>query len=715
MAVAAEDAAHKISRPEAELLVRGWNLLYNRCLSYSFPHPLVQETLPKVQELFDSALKKAGSLNLMLQEAMFFVDSVDVMYQPNNRRIADHLRRFGLESITLLPGFSARDFGMFIDACALIHPSAEAFAKYLHDRGCLQMEINKVSLRAVKEGEELVAAGSRSGGGIGGFGGAGGGDGNFQDIVMRAVMGRLTAQEMEGNLLLAQMLAQPDSLGKAVAEGLEGTAGDKGNVQDMLMGVLSQFAHSSKNSGHSLEELMTGIYSMRSEMLGILKSQKTLDETLGEEEIHDVADEAFDRTVCQIASDDWVKSNGNAKRLATVLTRVVPGRKDLKRLLPKLKDAVLSKGATLQQWYQLISEISNLFGTEKAMEQLAEVAAEFGVTTDEVVGELRRDPRGAARLILASAEIRRVGGADSEDRMIQAMLDAVDQAGDRLADAAGATPRDAAALAQAFDKLRQEMGQELAGKAMDNAQRQAALKKLENRSQRGLIELKARAFASQLRNPELSQDDKAGLLEELSGQEGELDGILDSALSLLGEDEVARQIAQEIVTRLREKARLEREKKAGSELPQGVYPRAVAEFFLRYELRRAARYKVPFSTMLVSFQGLPEDAESLKGNEVQLRGLANLLSGELRLLLRDVDFVGYMGYNRFFVVLPMTPGDSALRVARKLKDQLARQVALPSGRAWVRPRVGLVAVDGGQKIRLQEIYEAASHKWQEDL
>ena len=67
---------------------------------------------------------------------------------------------------------------------------------------------------------------------------------------------------------------------------------------------------------------------------------------------------------------------------------------------------------------------------------------------------------------------------------------------------------------------------------MDNAQRQAALKKLENRSQRGLIELKARAFASQLRNPELSQDDKAGLLEELSSQEGELDGILDSALSL---------------------------------------------------------------------------------------------------------------------------------------------------------------------------------------
>jgi len=729
MAATAEDVAHKVSRPDAELLTRGWNLLYNRCLSYSFQHPLVQETLPKVQGLFTQALKNAGTLNILLQEAMFFVDSIDVMYQPNNRRIADHLRRFGLESITFLPSMAPRDFATFIDACSLIHPNAESFSRFLRERGTTCIEINKVSLRAVKEGEELVAAGSAGRGGSTAMA-VGGDGGSFQDVVMRAVLGRLTAQEMEGNVLLAQLLAQPDSLGRAVVSGLETRRGGgsgtgegtgigvtgTGDVSDMLMNVLSQYAQSSRASGHSLDELLSGLYSMRSEMIGLLRSQKALDEALSQEDIQDTADDAFDRTVCQIAADDWVKSGGNSKRMSTVLTRVVPGRKDLKRLLPKLKDTLLARNMTLQQWYGLVAEISNLFGVEKAMEQLAEVAAEFGVTADEIVGELNRDARSAARLILASAEIRKAGGENAEEHMIESLLEAVDRASEKLADSAELNPRNAATLAISIDKLRSEVGQELSGRNMDQNLRQAVLKKLEHRSLRAVSDLKARAFATQLRNTDLSVEEKSGLLEELAVGEQELDGIMETALSLVGEDEIAKQIAVDIVGKVREKLRLEREKKAGSELPAGVYPRAVAEFFLRYELRRAHRYDVPFTAMLISFQGLSEAPEVVKAHENSLRSLANMLANDLRLLLRDVDFVGHLGYNRFFVVLPMTSFENAMNVHKKFKDQLSRQVALPTGeKAWVRPRIGMVPVLGGQKMSLTAIYEATSRKWQEDL
>jgi len=737
MAATAEEVVHKVPRPDAELLTRGWNLLYNRCLSYSFQHPLVQETLPKVQGLFAQALKNTGTLNILLQEAMFFIDSIDVMYQPNNRRIADHLRRFGLESITFLPAMAPRDFATFIDACSLIHPNSESFARFLRERGTTCIEINKVSLRAVKDGEELVAAGSAGRGGSGAAG-VGGEGGSFQDVVMRAVLGRLTAQEMEGNVLLAQLLAQPDSLGRAVVSGLEARRGGggsgtgegggdgtgaggnggsgTGDVSDMLMNVLSQYAQSSRASGHTLDELLSGLYSMRSEMIGLLRSQKALDEALSQEEIQDTADDAFDRTVCQIAADDWVKSGGNSKRMSTVLTRVVPGRKDLKRLLPKLKDTLLARNMTLQQWYGLVAEISNIFGVEKAMEQLAEVAAEFGVTADEIVGELNRDARSAARLILASAEIRKAGGENAEEHMIESLLEAVDRASERLADSAELNPRDAATLAISIDKLKTEVGQELTGRNMDQNLRQAVLRKLDHRSARSISDLKARAFATQLRNTELSVEEKSGLLEELAGGEGELDGIMETALSLVGQDDIAKQVALDIVGKVREKLRLEREKKAGSELPAGVYPRAVAEFFLRYELRRAHRYDVPFTAMLVSFQGLSEAPEVVKAHENSLRSLANMLANDMRILLRDVDFVGHLGYNRFFVVLPMTPFDNALNVHKKFKDQLSRQVALPTGeKAWVRPRIGMVPVLGGQKMSLSAIYEATSRKWQEDL
>lgn len=753
MAATAEGTAHRIPRTDAEQLVRGLNLLYNRCLSYSYSHKQVQELLPNVYRIFAQAVQKTGGLNILLQEAMFYIDSTDLMYQPTSRRFADHLRRFGVESITFNVATGPLEFGTFIDAFSLIHPNAENFGRFLRERGAGCIEINKVSMRAVKEGEELVSGGF-SAGGLGGSGaiGIGEGGGSFQDAMMRAVLGRLTAQEFESNVLLAQMLAQPDSLGKAVVSGLDlrrggngtgggsgegdgsgdGTGGGSGGsgggggsgampvtgpeVGEMIMGVLSQFAQSSKVSGHSLDELLTGLYSMRSEMVGILRSQKSLDEALSEEELETTADDAFDRTVCQIAADDWTKSGGNAKRMATVLTRVVPGRKELKRLLPKLKDALLEKGMTLQQWYGLVAEISNLFGVEKAMDQLATVAAEFGVTADEIVGELNRDPRSAARLILASAEIRKVGGEQAEEQMIESLLEAVDKASERLVDQAELCPRDAATMAISLDKLKTEVSQELAGRTMDQNLRQAVLKKLDNRATRSISDLKARAFATQLKNPALTPEDKSGLLEELAGQEGELDGIMETALSLIGEDEVAKQIALDIVGKVREKLRIEREKKAGSELPAGIYPRPVAEFFLRYELRRAHRYDVPFTAILVSFQGLPEDAATVKGNENSLRALANMLANELRMLLRDVDFVGHLAYNRFFVVLPMTPHDKSLHVHRKIKDQLARQVALPGGeKAWVRPRLGLETVSGGQKLTLPALYEATSRKWQEDL
>ncbi|MEN9354301.1 MAG: hypothetical protein RL318_1626 [Fibrobacterota bacterium] len=724
MAASADEVVHKVSRSDADLLTRGWNLLYNRCLSYSFQHPLVQETLPKVHALFDQALKNTGTLNILLQEAMFFVDSRDVMYQPNNRRISDHLRRFGLESITFLPAMGMREFGHFIDACSLIHPNADSFARFLRDRGVTCIEINKVSLRAVKDGEELVASGTGRGGpgdgsGTGATGNPGEG-GSFQDVVMRAVLGRLTSQEMEGNVLLAQMLSQPDSLGRAVVEGIEtqrsGTANGAENVGDMLMSVLSQFAQSSRTSGHSLDELLSGLYSMRSEMISLLRSQKSLDETLSQDEIQDTADDAFDRTVCQIAADDWAKSSGNSKRMATVLTRVVPGRKELKRLLPKLKETLLAKGMTLQQWYGLVGEISNLFGVEKAMDQLAGVAAEFGVTAEEIVGELNRDARSAARLILASAEIRKAGGENAEEHMIESLLEAVDRASEKMADSAELHPRNAATMALSIANLKNEVGQELSTRAMDQNLRQAVLKKLEHRSNRAVTDLKARAFVTQLRNPDISPEEKSGLLGELATQESDLDSIMETALSLVGEDEIAKQIARDIVGKVREKLRMEKEKRAGSDLPQGVYPRAVAEFFLRYELRRAHRYDVPFTTMLISFQGLPESPEALKAHESPLRSLSNMLAGELRLLLRDVDFVGHLGFNRYFIVLPMTPYDNALHVLKKFKDHLSRQVALPTGeKAWVRPRVGMIPIVGGQKMSLSALYEATSRKWQEDL
>ena len=248
-------------RKEAELLVRGWNLLYNRCFSYAFAHPLVQETIPRVWELFRAEINRKGSLNIQLLEAMFFLDGVDVMYQPNNRRVADHLRRFKVESLSLTSGFDAPDFSVLVDSCSLTHPDAGAFMRYYQAHGGNHLEVNQVSLRSVREGDVF---GSGPAGGHLGSSAPGNGDERFEDIVLKAMVGRLTAQELEGNVALVQMLADPQALGRAALESTKGMAPQAraDGMGQMVLNVLSHFATQQAQQGFSVEELLAGIYAM---------------------------------------------------------------------------------------------------------------------------------------------------------------------------------------------------------------------------------------------------------------------------------------------------------------------------------------------------------------------------------------------------------------------------------------------------------------------
>jgi len=480
--------------------------------------------------------------------------------------------------------------------------------------------------------------------------------------------------------------------------------------------VLSHFATSQAKQGFTVEELLAGIYAMRSEMMGLVKSQQALEQGLVEEDVEAATDTAFDQTVCKIILDEYRQSKGNARRVAHVLGRVVPGKKELRRILPKLKDAFIASGSTIPEWYGLVKELSTALQGEKALEDLVLAASEMGVGSDEVVAELRKDPRSAAKLLVVAAEIRRAGGDPGSDASIQALLEAVDRTGDLLVEGAQAGSDQAMEAVRSYGKLQSEIRQELSTKDMAPELRANIMRKLDLRSQRTLQDLKARVLAQQLQDGASSLDAKVATMGELVRDEGEIDGLLELAMQMVGGDDLARQVAAQISERVRYRIAEERERAASRELPHGVYPKAVTEFFLRYESRRATRYGVPFSALLISFQGLPEDREAVEAHGQALRGLFNILAGDLRTVLRDVDFVGSLGFNRLLVVLPMTVEDGLDMVLRKIRERLARELALPDGsRAWVRPRLGWASFDHAEQDGLKEIMSKLSQKWQEDI
>jgi hypothetical protein len=229
------------------------------------------------------------------------------------------------------------------------------------------------------------------------------------------------------------------------------------------------------------------------------------------------------------------------------------------------------------------------------------------------------------------------------------------------------------------------------------------------------MDLKGKAALSQLRNPSLSEGDKAQFLLNLFVDEKDMDSTLSSMGVALASDTVVKETADRLMTKVRQEMESRRAKSLSKELPGGVYVKAVLDFFVKFEISRALRYDLPFSALLISFQGLPEDKAIQENHGDSLRGLQNVLVTDMRKCLRDSDFVGYLGFNRFIIVTPMTRPDALIPIIKKFQETLTRQVALPDGsRAWVRPRCGTTTFDKEVLNTYPKLYASMMKSWQSD-
>jgi hypothetical protein len=712
------------SRSEAEHFVRMFNLYFNRTIAYSPDHPVALETVAKVAESL-TPLVKNGAVSVLLQEFGFYIGHVDIVYQPNNKRIADHLKRFGVDSISFNPSVTPSDLNGFLEACALTHASPENFVRFLQAKGTQGIAINNVTLHAVREGEHIAQNGD--GGGTHAQPGEGGVTRHeisdaaipgFDDVAMRVVLGHLTAKEFAANLDILRLLEDPTSLPRTVTEvSSKARPEDQAHaLRQSLENVLGAFSAQGRTDAAPVEDLLAGMYAMRSELLKAVKAQQGLTRQLQEPaEIARATDDIFVRTSADLVMAEFERNKHNLKKTAQVIQRIVPERQHLQQVLSLLRQEFIKRNIPLIEYYNLLSELNISLGTNDTYHDFLKAGESVGLQADELLREIQENPKQAAQLIVLASEMRKIGKGGSADELIRQLTDYVEQTGDALGEKAANSPQDAGRMAQMMRQLENEMNVELAQRDVPEEVRQMGRQKLRLRLQQSVGDIKSKAAMAQLRNPTLTETEKVHFLLELFSDEKELEtamGLLDNHTV---QDAALKDISQRVLQKVRQEIAAKREKSVSKDLPTGVYVKAVLDFFLKFEITRASRYSQPFSAILVSFQGLPEEPAQLEKQGDVLRGLQNVLIGDLRRSMRESDFIGYLSYNRFIIVLPMTPLTATSSILKKYRESLTRQLALPDGnRIWVRPRCGAVGFDKEKTGTYIKMYSELMRSWQAD-
>ncbi len=738
------------SRTDAENLVRLWNLFYQRTVAYAFDHPAAQEMIPRVFAALRKCLGNDKSLSLLFQEFGYYIGHVDLVYQPNNRKIADHLRRFGIESVSVSTPLSLRDFSRFLDACTLTHADAARFLAYLTNQGIRSFNVNNVSLQTVKEGESVTSNGS---GRVGGHGGDGGshtipaGESHrersaFDDAAMRVVLGHLTAQEMNANLSLLKVLESPSAFPDAI---LKASAGNPGNeahaLKQSLMNVVGAFRTEAGQGNVPIEDLLAGMYNMRSELLKAVKAQQGLAQhfsgspgTVGRpgdlampgsakamepgkfaeaNRLTDAADEIFVQTAAQLVMAEYQKCKGNPKRMAQVVQRIVPDRHHLQKVLTLFRVDLVKQGVPLIEFFNLLSELNTILGADQSYQEFLKAGNSLGISHDELLRELQENPQQAAQLIVLASEARKVSRENSAEDLIQSLADFVEKAGEAAGGRMETNPKEATKLSSMLHQMEAEVNKELLQKGMPEELRAMGQQKLRLRMQRSIVDLKGKAALAQLRDSKSTEAEKVHFLLEMFADEKEMEEVMGQVKESLDPETVARDVGQQVMQKARAEMAARREKHMSKELPAGVYVKAVLDFFFKSEISRAVRYNLPFSALLISFQGLPEDKAGHEQHGDALRGLQNVLIGDMRKYLRESDFVGYLTFNRFLVVLPMTRLDAAPTIVKKFQENFNRQVALPNGtRLSIKPRCGLATFEKDTANTYPKIYAELVKSWQ---
>ncbi len=197
-------------------------------------------------------------------------------------------------------------------------------------------------------------------------------------------------------------------------------------ITTQIKSINNQLSSSERSEdGASLTpaEMLETIYKLKENVLENIKLQRETGKLISAHElaITEINQISYQVIVRLIKEEYRNDRKISVKRLAQIIRRMLPDIKELKYLLPQLKDGLFAEGMSPSDYLTLVKELSKELESDGLIQILVEASDQIGLTLNELIEGIKEAPEETARLIVLAAEIKK-GGVRTDDQQMSAIL-----------------------------------------------------------------------------------------------------------------------------------------------------------------------------------------------------------------------------------------------------------------------------------------------------
>lgn len=389
----------------------------------------------------------------------------------------------------------------------------------------------------------------------------------------------------------------------------------------------------------------------------------------------------------------------SVKRLAQIIRRMLPDIKELKYLLPQLKDGLFAEGMSPANYLLLVKELSKELASDELMQVMVEASDLIGLTFNELVDGIKDAPEEAARLIVLASEIKN-GGVTADDQQMSAVLsDYIEKVSRTLAlqSPEVSTNGGGVMLKSAVSRIEQEILERLKTQEVSQDTVAQVAQNLANQFTETVSSLKGDWVKNSISNTEKPDEEAVlALIEQVIGNEKFGYSVSEEIRSHLMKKGYSADSLDDIFKKAQ--VRAASVVTHSLEVPEGVYDTNNTNFFINREIKLHLRYNTCFSTLLISYEKVvdPWTTAVLEINQDITNQLTNQALNLLKeLMKRDTDIIGMYELNTTAIplmILPMTELAGALYIQKRLKkDFLSHKFIINDIAVQVEPKISALS------------------------